>query len=83
MQAAQAALPSSILTLPTLLPQQERLGPGTYNIRDFLQETRPSSLRGICDTREQRFRDAHRVSHTLTPEMLGNGAHRLRDLASG
>uniref|UniRef100_A0A663FLA6 Ciliary microtubule associated protein 2 n=1 Tax=Aquila chrysaetos chrysaetos TaxID=223781 RepID=A0A663FLA6_AQUCH len=40
--------------------QQERLGPGTYNIRDFLQETRPSSLRGICDTREQRFRDAHR-----------------------
>ncbi|NXF43831.1 LEXM protein, partial [Oceanites oceanicus] len=40
--------------------QQERLGPGKYNIRDFLQETRPSSLRGICDTREQRFRDAHR-----------------------
>nr|XP_009481446.1 PREDICTED: uncharacterized protein C1orf177 homolog [Pelecanus crispus] len=40
--------------------QQERLGPGTYNIRDFLQETRPSSLRGICDTREQRFRDVHR-----------------------
>ncbi|NXV91783.1 LEXM protein, partial [Calonectris borealis] len=40
--------------------QQDRLGPGTYNIRDFLQETRPSSLRGICDTREQRFRDAHR-----------------------
>ncbi|NXS70525.1 LEXM protein, partial [Pandion haliaetus] len=40
--------------------QQENLGPGTYNIRDFLQETRPSSLRGICDTREQRFRDAHR-----------------------
>ncbi|KAM9283138.1 ciliary microtubule-associated protein 2 [Morus bassanus] len=40
--------------------QQERLGPGTYNIRDFLQETRPSSLRGICDTREQRFRDASR-----------------------
>ncbi|NWI26517.1 LEXM protein, partial [Sula dactylatra] len=40
--------------------QQERLGPGTYNIRDFLQETRPSSLRGICDTREQWFRDAYR-----------------------
>ncbi|NWH49080.1 LEXM protein, partial [Fregata magnificens] len=40
--------------------QQERLGPGTYNIRDFLQETRPSSFRGICDTREQRFRDDHR-----------------------
>ncbi|XP_054067954.1 lymphocyte expansion molecule [Rissa tridactyla] len=40
--------------------QQERLGPGTYNIRDFLQETRPCSLRGICDTREQRFRDGRR-----------------------
>ncbi|NXS41399.1 LEXM protein, partial [Balaeniceps rex] len=40
--------------------QQERLGPGMYNIRDFLQETRPSSLRGICDTREPRFRDVHR-----------------------
>ncbi|NXP07409.1 LEXM protein, partial [Thinocorus orbignyianus] len=40
--------------------QRERLGPGTYNIRDFLQETRPCSLRGICDTREQRFRDGHR-----------------------
>ncbi|XP_074951615.1 ciliary microtubule-associated protein 2 [Phalacrocorax aristotelis] len=40
--------------------RQEKLGPGTYNIRDFLQETRPSSLRGICDMREPRFRDAHR-----------------------
>ncbi|XP_010130215.1 PREDICTED: uncharacterized protein C1orf177 homolog [Buceros rhinoceros silvestris] len=37
--------------------QWEKLGPGTYNIRDFLQETWPSSLRGICDTREQRVRD--------------------------
>ncbi|NXX02828.1 LEXM protein, partial [Larus smithsonianus] len=40
--------------------QQEQLGPGTYNIRNFLQETRPCSLRGICDTREQRFRDGRR-----------------------
>ncbi|XP_072199952.1 ciliary microtubule-associated protein 2 [Excalfactoria chinensis] len=39
---------------------QERLGPGAYNIRDFLQETQPSSLRGICDTREQRFRERWR-----------------------
>ncbi|NXO02049.1 LEXM protein, partial [Rhinopomastus cyanomelas] len=36
--------------------QKERLGPGMYNIKDFLQETRPSSLRGICNTRERRFR---------------------------
>ncbi|NWY55683.1 LEXM protein, partial [Chionis minor] len=40
--------------------RQEWLGPGTYNIRDFLQETRPCSLRGICDTRERRFRDGCR-----------------------
>ncbi|XP_035189277.1 lymphocyte expansion molecule [Oxyura jamaicensis] len=40
--------------------QEERLGPGTYNIRGFLQETRPSSLRGICDTREPRFRSGRR-----------------------
>ncbi|NXW49397.1 LEXM protein, partial [Nyctiprogne leucopyga] len=40
--------------------QQARLGPGMYNIKDFLQETRPGSLRGICDTRERRFRDTRR-----------------------
>ncbi|XP_067391681.1 ciliary microtubule-associated protein 2 [Emydura macquarii macquarii] len=36
---------------------KEKLGPGTYNIKDFLQETRPSSIRGVCDTGEERFRD--------------------------
>ncbi|KAM9379161.1 ciliary microtubule-associated protein 2 [Phaethornis superciliosus] len=40
--------------------QMARLGPGTYNIKDFLQDSRPSSLRGICDTREQRFRATNR-----------------------
>ncbi|XP_071898288.1 ciliary microtubule-associated protein 2 [Anas platyrhynchos] len=40
--------------------QEARLGPGTYNIRGSLQETRPSSLRGICDTREPRFRAGQR-----------------------
>ncbi|NWI19175.1 LEXM protein, partial [Crypturellus soui] len=40
--------------------QAEPLGPGAYNIRDFLQEKRPSSLRGVCDTRERRFRDVLR-----------------------
>ncbi|XP_068809330.1 ciliary microtubule-associated protein 2 isoform X2 [Struthio camelus] len=39
---------------------KETLGPGTYNIKDFLQEKRPSSLRGVCDTRERRFRDVLR-----------------------
>ncbi|XP_067156887.1 ciliary microtubule-associated protein 2 [Apteryx mantelli] len=39
---------------------KETLGPGTYGIKDFLQEKRPSSLRGVCDTRERRFRDVLR-----------------------
>ncbi|XP_057265219.1 LOW QUALITY PROTEIN: lymphocyte expansion molecule [Pezoporus wallicus] len=39
--------------------RQDRLGPGTYNIKDFLQEMHPTSIRGICDTRDERFRDAH------------------------
>ncbi|XP_006025905.1 lymphocyte expansion molecule [Alligator sinensis] len=39
---------------------KDRLGPGTYNIKDFLQETRPSSTRGICDTGEERFKDTIR-----------------------
>lgn len=60
-----------ILTI-FFLPQQERLGPGTYNIRDFLQETQPSSLRGICDTREQRFRESRRVRCSLTWELLAS-----------
>ncbi|XP_051481055.1 lymphocyte expansion molecule [Apus apus] len=51
--------------------QQQKLGPGTYNIKDFLQETRPCSLRGICDTREQRFRDT-RKDCTPGPGMYGN-----------
>ncbi|KAM6264763.1 LOW QUALITY PROTEIN: ciliary microtubule-associated protein 2 [Spheniscus humboldti] len=50
--------------------QQEALGPGMYNIRDFLQETRPSSLWGFCDTREQWFRDAHRYCFP-SPGMYG------------
>lgn len=60
-----------ILTIFFLL-QQERLGPGTYNIRDFLQEKQPSSLRGICDTREQRFRESQRVRCSLTWELLAS-----------
>ncbi|NXG32838.1 LEXM protein, partial [Dromaius novaehollandiae] len=40
--------------------QKDALGPGAYNIKDFLQQKRPSSLRGICDTREKRFRDVLR-----------------------
>ncbi|CAM4594199.1 unnamed protein product [Lepidochelys olivacea] len=42
---------------------KEKLGPGTYNIKDFLQETRPASIRGVCDTGEERFRDFIRDCH--------------------
>ncbi|NXG67485.1 LEXM protein, partial [Hemiprocne comata] len=58
--------------------QQQRLGPGTYNIKDFLQETRPSSLRGICDTREQRFRDTRRDC-IPGPGTYGNPYARLEE----
>ncbi|KAM9542428.1 LOW QUALITY PROTEIN: ciliary microtubule-associated protein 2 [Guaruba guarouba] len=51
--------PNPSSPFPTLL-LQDRLGAGTYNIKDFLQETRPTSIRGICDTRDERFRGAHR-----------------------
>uniref|UniRef100_A0A8B9FL11 Lymphocyte expansion molecule n=1 Tax=Amazona collaria TaxID=241587 RepID=A0A8B9FL11_9PSIT len=50
---------------------QDRLGPGTYNIKDFLQETRPTSIQGICDTRDERFRDVHRDCFP-GPGMYGN-----------
>uniref|UniRef100_A0A452HVG0 Uncharacterized protein n=1 Tax=Gopherus agassizii TaxID=38772 RepID=A0A452HVG0_9SAUR len=43
--------------------KKKKLGPGTYNIKDFLQETRPSSIRGVCDTGEERFRDFIRDCH--------------------
>ncbi|KAM9239237.1 LOW QUALITY PROTEIN: ciliary microtubule-associated protein 2 [Leptosomus discolor] len=63
-------------TLHAHLLGQERLGPGTYNIKDFLQASRPSSLRGICDTREPRFRDAHRDCFP-GPGVYGNPYTRL------
>nr|XP_009931295.1 PREDICTED: uncharacterized protein C1orf177 homolog [Opisthocomus hoazin] len=47
--------------------QKERLGPGTYDIRDFLQEPGPSSLRGICDAGKHRFRDARGKSRGPKP----------------
>ncbi|KAM9008964.1 ciliary microtubule-associated protein 2 [Ara ararauna] len=50
--------------------RQDRLGPGTYNIKDFLQETRPASIRGICDTRDERFRGAHRQKQKKGPEVV-------------
>ncbi|KAM8805826.1 ciliary microtubule-associated protein 2 [Eudromia elegans] len=50
----------------------ETLGPGAYSIKDFLQEQRPSSLRGVCDTRERRFPDVLRDCYP------GPGTYELR-----
>ena len=40
-----------------LLKQKQLLGPGTYNINDFIDQMakKPGSTRGVCETREARF----------------------------
>lgn len=37
--------------------QKQLLGPGTYNINDFIDQMakKPGSTRGVCETREARF----------------------------
>ncbi|XP_061489125.1 ciliary microtubule-associated protein 2 [Rhineura floridana] len=52
---------------------KEKLGPGTYNYTDFLQlqEKRPHSNRGICDTGEVRFKDRIRECYP-GPGTYGN-----------
>ena len=44
--------------------QKRKLGPGSYNIKDFLQllGQKPSSVRGICDGRAGRFARERTVS---------------------
>lgn len=39
--------------------QKTKVGPGTYRIASFTEELekKPGSLRGICETREKRFKD--------------------------
>nr|XP_013817233.1 PREDICTED: uncharacterized protein C1orf177 homolog [Apteryx mantelli mantelli] len=59
--------PSNIVRLRPWGCKKETLGPGTYGIKDFLQEKRPSSLRGVCDARERRFRDVLRVCPGFRP----------------
>ncbi|KAG9282681.1 lymphocyte expansion molecule isoform X2 [Astyanax mexicanus] len=41
-----------------------KVGPGTYKIPSFTEELKkkPSSLRGICETREERFKDCQNTS---------------------
>ncbi|XP_071800105.1 ciliary microtubule-associated protein 2-like [Asterias amurensis] len=47
------------------------LGPGTYNIKDFLEamDKQPRSTRGICQTKERRFRG------TATSQVPGPGTY--------
>nr|CAB3263420.1 uncharacterized protein C1orf177 homolog [Phallusia mammillata] len=56
--------------------QKRKLGPGTYNVNklDFIEslEKKPSSTRGICATREQRFRKKF-SSATPGPGTYGKG----------
>ena len=41
----------------SLVKQKQLLGPGTYNINDFIDQMakKPGSTRGVCETREARF----------------------------
>ena len=44
--------------------QKRKLGPGSYNIQDFLQliEQKPCSTRGVCNGRAGRFGRGNTVS---------------------
>ncbi|XP_060722641.1 ciliary microtubule-associated protein 2-like [Tachysurus vachellii] len=50
-----------------------KVGPGTYRIPSFTEELekKPGSLRGICETREKRFKDCQ--SSTPGPGTYGKG----------
>ncbi|KAJ8305639.1 hypothetical protein KUTeg_016184 [Tegillarca granosa] len=51
-----------------------KLGPGSYNIKDFLEygDEKPRSYRGICQTKAVRFKDAN-VNETPGPGTYGDG----------
>ncbi|XP_062858241.1 ciliary microtubule-associated protein 2-like [Trichomycterus rosablanca] len=40
-----------------------KVGPGTYRIASFIEEMlkKPGSMRGICETREERFKDCQNI----------------------
>uniref|UniRef100_A0A8C5R9G4 Uncharacterized protein n=1 Tax=Leptobrachium leishanense TaxID=445787 RepID=A0A8C5R9G4_9ANUR len=44
---------------------KQSLGPGSYNIKSFseLLEEKPSSERGVCSTRDVRFKDSQKVCY--------------------
>ncbi|KAK3732613.1 hypothetical protein QZH41_016085, partial [Actinostola sp. cb2023] len=50
------------------------LGPGTYNIKDFIEVSseKPSSTRGVCETRAERF-DSYAENGVPGPGTYGKG----------
>lgn len=52
-----------------------KLGPGSYDIKDFLQHSdeKPRSYRGICQTLSHRFNDHQAVDDTPGPGTYGEG----------
>ncbi|XP_064626225.1 ciliary microtubule-associated protein 2-like [Lineus longissimus] len=80
---ARAYEVSRMAALPHLLHKEQwemkrllekKLGPGTYNIKDFLEyaDDKPRSKRGICQTKEQRFKGGFE-SDTPGPGTYGKG----------
>ena len=47
--------------------QKRKLGPGSYEIKDFLEvsDMKPRSTRGIVETRDSRFKETVAVSLSL------------------
>ncbi|XP_066547769.1 ciliary microtubule-associated protein 2 [Amia ocellicauda] len=53
---------------------KSKVGPGSYRVSDFIEllEKRPGSVRGVCEAREERFRQ-QRQSYALGPGSYGKG----------
>lgn len=64
----------SILLFFSLVKQKQLLGPGTYNINDFIDQMakKPGSTRGVCETREARFDTTKMVCSKI---MLPSSTH--------
>lgn len=80
---ARAYEVSRMAALPHLLHKEQwekkrilekNLGPGTYHIKDFLHtlSDKPRSTRGICQTKERRFKDTA-TSNVPGPGTYGEG----------
>ncbi|XP_070988668.1 ciliary microtubule-associated protein 2-like [Oncorhynchus clarkii lewisi] len=53
---------------------RSRVGPGRYDIQDFTELCKkPYSVRGVCDSREERFKDFMKKQTTPGPGTYGKG----------